>query len=79
MKSLFTVIILSAILLAAAFLAIAVKIVVKKDGEFKRHCANTDPYTGERNGCICGKTVAEQCSKKEHSPLEINREFLDEC
>jgi hypothetical protein len=79
MSTLFVVILLAFALLALAFAGIAVKILVKKHGEFKRHCASADPYTGERSGCVCGKLISDNCkSGDKYHPLEVNAELLKE-
>ena len=80
MSNVFIVIVLATVLLALAFAGIAVKIILRRGGEFKRHCSGTDPYTGKSNGCICGNTAKNDCpEQKKHSPLEINDELLKEC
>ena len=79
MSTLLAVILISFLLLAVAFAGIAVKIIVKKHGEFKRHCANADPYTGERSGCVCGKLITDNCKDgPRYHPLEVNSELLKE-
>lgn len=45
---------LSLILVAVALIGIAIKMFVKKGGEFKKSCGSIDPETGERIGCTCG-------------------------
>lgn len=66
-------------IIGLSFAGIAIKILVKKNGEFKRHCSSVDPYTGERSGCVCGKTIAEKCKNQtEYHPLEINKELMNE-
>ena len=37
-----------------AIAAIAIKMFVKKDGEFKKSCSSLDPLTGKPLGCSCG-------------------------
>ena len=79
MSTLIIAILCSFVLLALAFAGIAVKILLKRHGEFKRHCATADPYTGERSGCICGKTIDDNCpDNPNYHPLEVNKELLDE-
>jgi hypothetical protein len=51
---LISVLIISIILLGLAFAGFAVKILFKKNGEFKKSCSSADPLTGERFGCSCG-------------------------
>ncbi|MDY5968854.1 MAG: hypothetical protein SPJ13_02400 [Bacteroidales bacterium] len=80
MNHLLMVALVAFVLIGLGFAGIAVKIIVKKNGEFKRHCATPDPYTGERSGCVCaGRMVTDECkgSPKYH-PLEVNAELLEE-
>ncbi|MBL7137976.1 MAG: membrane or secreted protein [Bacteroidales bacterium] len=49
------VILLSIGLIALAIAAIAIKMFVKKDGEFKKSCSSVDPSTGNPLGCTCGQ------------------------
>lgn len=48
------VILVATVLLGISFAGIAVKMFVKKDGEFKKSCSSVDPNTGQRLGCSCG-------------------------
>jgi len=47
-------ILITAVLLGLAVAGIAIKMFVKKDGEFKKSCSSVHPVTGERMGCSCG-------------------------
>ena len=79
-STLILVIALAIVLLALAFAGIAIKMLVRRGGEFKRHCSSTDPYTGKSNGCICGNAKSNDCpEQKKHTPLEVNDELLKEC
>ena len=76
------------VLLLLAFAGIAIKIIVRKNGQFKRHCSSMDPYTGERAGCICGGAHAgsqdethpagKKCHRRDYQPLEVNEELRKE-
>ena len=58
---------------------LGVKMIFLKKGEFKRHCSSVDPYTGERSGCVCGKTVMDNCKgAPKYHPLEVNKELMNE-
>ena len=59
------VIILSIILLALAFAGIAIKILVKKNGQFAGTCSSNNPLLQEEGGTcgICGAKADEQCRK----------------
>ena len=49
------ILIVTVILLGLAIAGIAIKMFLKKGGEFKKQCSSVDPVTGERFGCTCGK------------------------
>ncbi|MBE0648022.1 MAG: membrane or secreted protein [Bacteroidales bacterium] len=56
---------LSFVLIAIAIAAIAIKMFVKKDGEFKKSCSSVDPGTGKRIGCTCGNSDGgEACENR---------------
>ncbi len=50
-------------MLALAFAGIAIKILVKKNGEFAGTCASQSPFlnTEGENCSFCGATPEEQC------------------
>lgn len=60
----FQLIIITTVFLGLAIGLIAIKMFVKKDGEFKKSCSSVDPDTGERYGCTCGKSKEERCENK---------------
>ncbi|MDZ7741284.1 MAG: membrane or secreted protein [Bacteroidota bacterium] len=45
---------ITAVLIGIAVAGIAIKMFLKKDGEFKKQCGSTDPTTGQKIGCSCG-------------------------
>jgi len=49
------ILIISVVLIGLAIAGIAIKMFLKKGGEFKKQCSSVDPETGERFGCTCGK------------------------
>ncbi len=53
--------ILTIILVGLAIALIAIKMFVKRNGEFKKSCSSINPYTGEKYGCTCGKSKEETC------------------
>jgi hypothetical protein len=64
--------IITIILVGLAIAAIAIKMFVKKDGEFKKSCSSVDPDTGQRIGCSCGKSSDETCENKyAHAEVEF--------
>jgi len=58
-----TTIIIAIILLALAFVGIAIKIVVKKDGRFSGTCSSNNPLIQKEGGAcsICGAKPEDQC------------------
>ncbi|MFP4469088.1 MAG: hypothetical protein ACLFPE_00290 [Bacteroidales bacterium] len=64
-------IIISVILVGLAIAGIAIKMFLKKDGEFQKSCGSVDPDTGQRVACTCGKSAVETCeSKHDHKHRE---------
>ncbi|MCR9174182.1 MAG: membrane or secreted protein [bacterium] len=53
--------------LAIAFAGIAIKILVKKDGEFAGTCASNNPLLQEEGAAcgLCGARPEEQCKNNE--------------
>lgn len=78
MGTFFAVLIVCIVVLALCMALIGVKILLKKNGEFKRRCASVDPYTGERTGCFCGHSnvLDSDCKNKKHSVLEVDSDLL---
>jgi hypothetical protein len=59
------VLIISIILLGLAFAGFAIKILLTKNGEFKKSCSSIDPATGQSYGCSCGSASGgENCENK---------------
>jgi hypothetical protein len=69
MSTTLTTILLGVGLLGLAFAGIAVKIWLKKDGEFAGTCASNNPLvTAEGGGCgFCGAKPEEKCRRDEVS------------
>jgi len=64
-------VLLAVIFLALAVAGIAIKLLIKKDGEFKKSCSSIDPKTGKAFGCSCGnegKNTANCENFKQHHP-----------
>ncbi len=79
MKLFILIFILTILFVGFTFAGFAIKMLFKKNGEFKRQCSSVDPLTGKRIGCSCNKTAYEKCEKHpEYSPLDINGEMLKE-
>jgi hypothetical protein len=59
------VLIISIIFLGLAFAGFAIKILLTKNGEFKKSCSSIDPDTGQSYGCSCGSADGgETCENK---------------
>ena len=61
------VVLLSILLLGLCFAGIAVKILLKKDGEFSGTCASNSPFLNKEgeNCSLCGASPEEICKKEE--------------
>ncbi len=59
------IILLAILLVGLAFAGIAIKILVKKDGEFSGTCASNNPFLrDEGSSCgVCGARPEEQCKR----------------
>lgn len=64
--------ILSVVLLAVAVAGIAIKMFVKKGGEFKKQCASIEPQTGNRIGCTCEGSPSDGSCKNENEKKKIS-------
>ncbi len=57
LKLLLTVI----LLIALAWIAIGIKMFVKKNGQFSKSCSTVDPTTGKPMACTCSSSDKEPC------------------
>jgi len=59
--------ILTIVLLGLAFAGIAIKILVKKDGQFAGTCASNNPMLKQEGAScgVCGARPEEQCKKED--------------
>jgi hypothetical protein len=48
-------------LLTLALIGIAIKMFVKKGGEFKKQCLSIEFESGEKIGCVCDSERHEDC------------------
>ncbi len=64
--------IVSIVLLAIAVAGIAIKMFLKKGGEFKKQCATIDPQTGNRLGCTCKGSPSDGSCKNENEEKIIS-------
>ncbi len=58
------VLLLAIVILGLSFSGIAIKMFLKKGGEFKKSCSSVDPNTGQRLGCTCGGHESVSCDNK---------------
>lgn len=66
------ILIITIVLLGLAIAGIAIKMFLKKGGEFQKSCGSVDPETGQRTACSCGKSSAEMCQNKhKHQDVEF--------
>lgn len=49
------------IIIGIAVAGIAIKMFLKKNGEFRKQCGSVDPSTGRKIGCTCEKNPSETC------------------
>ena len=54
---------ITVVMIAFVFAAIAIKIIVKKDGKFAGTCASQNPFLSKEgeNCSFCGKSADEMC------------------
>ncbi len=71
----FTVALLSIAIVGLAFALFAVRILLKKNGEFKGTCANNNPFmqkAGVTCG-VCGKSAGEDCKKEDMPEVQTSK------
>lgn len=79
MKTILIVFFFTLGVVALCFAGLGIKMVLKRNGEFKRHCSSIDPYTGKGGGCECAKrALCDNRKKHPYQPLEVNQELLKE-
>ena len=79
MNTIVITILLAVGIVALLMAGLGVKMIVKKNGEFKRHCSSMDPYAGQGAGCVCAKAANAKCKNAErYSPLEVNDNLMKE-
>lgn len=77
----FVSILVAVVIVATSIAGLAIKVLVRKRGEFKRHCSNVDPYTEASEGCDCEAMRHNLCNERQHhpyQPLDVNEELLKE-
>jgi len=68
-------ILITVILIGLAVAGIAIKMFLKKGGEFQKSCGSIDPDTGKRTSCTCGKQEDTTCKNK-HSLDDVEFEEI---
>ena len=63
------ILLISVVFLGLAFAGFAVKMFIKKDGEFKKQCSSVDPKTGKRYGCVCDNEGSGACHNKDDEDI----------
>lgn len=64
--------IITIVILGVGIAGIAIKMFVKKGGEFQKSCGSVDPETGQKTACSCGKSSDEMChNKHKHQDVEF--------
>lgn len=63
----FQLAIITIVMLGLAFAGIAIKILVKKDGQFAGTCASNNPLLQDKGAScgVCGARPQEQCKKED--------------
>ena len=56
MKTILTVLIIAVAAVGLMMAGLGIKMLMHKEKEFRRPCANADPLTGRCAHCTCGKT-----------------------
>lgn len=67
-------ILITIVLVGLAIGGIAIKMFLKKDGEFKKSCGSVDPTTGQRVECTCGKPSDEVCDNNKQHYKQVDLE-----
>ena len=58
------VFLIAIVLVGLAIAGIAIKMFVKKDGQFVKTCGSVDPKSGKIVGCTCGEEEGKTCENK---------------
>ncbi len=57
-------ILITASILAIAIFGIAIKMFLKKDGQFTKSCNSVDPKSGKNVGCTCHGNEGTKCENE---------------
>ncbi|MBQ4377129.1 MAG: hypothetical protein II793_05500 [Bacteroidales bacterium] len=55
MRTLLIVMVIAVVAVGLMMAGLGIKMMLRKEKEFKRPCANADPLTGRCTHCTCGK------------------------
>ncbi|MCK9613162.1 MAG: hypothetical protein PHR81_01120 [Bacteroidales bacterium] len=65
---------LAIVILAFAVAGIAIKMLVKKDGEFRKSCSHADTKDGKTTNCVCGGSDDDPKKCVNYSKHHLNDE-----
>ena len=65
----FKILLITIVFLALAFAGFAIKMFVKKDGQFEKKCSSVDPNTGQKLSCVCDNDMEGTCDNKSKEEL----------
>ncbi len=78
----FKILLITIVFLGLAFAGFAIKMFVKKDGQFEKKCSSVDPNTGQKLSCVCdsdggggncdNKSKEDLISKIKIEPLQVD-------
>lgn len=61
----FKLILITIIIVGLAVAGFAIKMFVKKNGEFKKSCSSVDPTSGKKMECTCSSAPEQKCENSE--------------
>lgn len=57
-------ILITALILGVAIAGIAIKMFLKKDGQFTKSCSSVDPKSGKNVACTCHSNNSTDCNNE---------------
>ena len=67
MKTILIVLVIAVAVVALMMLGLGIKMLLHKEKEFKRPCANADPLTGRCAHCTCGRKQPSSLPENQQS------------
>lgn len=64
MMTFLKIMLVAVLLIGLAWIGIAIKMFVQKDGKFTKSCGNVDPVTGKPISCSCSPNTTLACDNK---------------